>query len=229
MYDLILKGGKVIDPSTNKNGLMDVAIERGNIARIAPDITEESRRVINLEGKIVTAGLIDIHTHVFGGIGQGDWNPDLVGVYAGVTTLADTGTGSTTIRIFPKYVVPQCQTELFAFMHICQAGTLNMRELLAPDVINVQAAVDAIQDCPQLICGIKTRLVGQMLEAYGMNTLLWAKQAAREAGVKLMVHIGDVEKRWPGEVIREALPLMDEGDIVTHLFTPTRAGYWMPT
>ena len=224
MYDLILKGGTVVDPSTNKNGLFDIAIENGSISRIAPDITEESRRVINVHKKIVTAGLIDIHTHVFNGVNQGDMHPDTVGVYAGVTTLADTGTGSSIIRTFPRYVVPQCHTELYAFMHICQAGTLNLRELIAPDVINVDRAVRAIEDCRGLVCGVKTRMVAPLLEAYGMDALRLAKQAAREGGVKLMVHIGDTEKRWPAEVVREMLPLLDPGDIITHLFTPNPGG-----
>lgn len=121
-----------------------MAIERGVIARVAPDITDESRRVINVTGKIVTPGLIDIHTHVFNGVNQGNLDPDIVGVYAGVTTLADTGTGSSTIRVFLKYVIPQCQTEIFSFVHICRAGTLNMRELLGPGVINVGSTVSAI-------------------------------------------------------------------------------------
>lgn len=224
MYDLILKGGTVVDPSSNRNGLFDVAIEDGNISHIAPDITGESRRVINVEGKIVTPGLIDMHTHVFAGVNQGEMHPDDVGVYAGVTTLADAGTGSSTIRIFPKYVTPQCHTEIFAFMHICQAGTLNLRELIGPDVINVANAVRAIEDCRDLVCGIKTRMVAPLLEAYGMDALRLAKRAAREGGVKLMVHIGDTEKRWPAEVVREMLPLLDEGDIITHLFTPNPGG-----
>ncbi len=71
MYDLILKGGTVVDPSTNHNGLFDVAIERGVIACVAPDITDEPRRVINVAVKIVTPGLIDIHTHVFNGVTAG--------------------------------------------------------------------------------------------------------------------------------------------------------------
>lgn len=165
-----------------------------------------------------------MHTRVFNGVNQGDLDPDSVGVYAGVTTLADCGTGSSTIRTFPKYVLPQCRTEIFAFMHICQAGTLNLRELIAPDVINVDRAVQAIEDCRDLVCGVKTRMVAPLLEADGMDALRLAKQAAREGGVKLMVHIGDTEKRWPAEVIGEMLPMLDEGDIITHLFTPNPGG-----
>ena len=92
MYDLLIKGGTVIDPSQNLNGLNDVAVEDGKIARVAPNIpAEEATRVIDVAGKIVTPGLIDLHTHVYDGVNGNGVKADLGGVRAGVTTMVDAG------------------------------------------------------------------------------------------------------------------------------------------
>src|SRR5262249_29600622 len=85
MYDLVLKGGKVLDPSSGLDGELDVAIENGVIARIAAGIAAtEATRTIDVGGKLVTPGLIDVHAHVFEGINRTGVNPDLGGVYSGV-------------------------------------------------------------------------------------------------------------------------------------------------
>jgi len=88
MYDVVLKGGTVVDPSSGLDGVLDVAVENGVIARIAPGIApSEAARLIEVGGKIVTPGLIDVHAHVFEGVNRTGVNPDLGGVYAGVTTI----------------------------------------------------------------------------------------------------------------------------------------------
>jgi len=91
MYDLLLKGGTVIDPSQGLNEELDVAISGNRISHTAPSIREqESAKVVDVAGKIVAPGLIDIHTHIYHP-GR-NWNhPDVAGVRAGVTTIADAG------------------------------------------------------------------------------------------------------------------------------------------
>jgi len=92
MYDLVLKGGRVVDPSSGLDGALDVAVENGRIARVAAGIAPaDARRVVEVGGKIVTPGLIDLHAHVFEGINRTGVNPDLGGVYSGVTTIVDAG------------------------------------------------------------------------------------------------------------------------------------------
>ena len=92
MYDLIVKGGTVVDPSQNLHGINDVAIEDGKIALIGPDISaDEAKRVVEVKGKVVTPGLIDIHTHVYSGVTDNGVDPDIGGVRAGVTTMVDAG------------------------------------------------------------------------------------------------------------------------------------------
>src|SRR6185312_10336853 len=107
MYDLLLKGGTVLDPSMKLDGKQDVAMQGGAIARIAPDIAEtEAARVIDVRGRTVVPGLIDLHAHVFEGISRTGVNPDLGGVLAGVTTIVDAGSaGSATFGAFPRHIM----------------------------------------------------------------------------------------------------------------------------
>ena len=92
MYDLVLKGGTVIDASSAIHGNNDIAIQQGKIAHIAPAIArEEARRVVEVAGAIVTPGLIDLHAHVFEACTRIGVHPDMGGVYAGVTTIVDAG------------------------------------------------------------------------------------------------------------------------------------------
>src|SRR5215813_9651857 len=108
--DLLLKGGIVLDPATGHNAVADVAVHGGKIARIAKDIpASEATQTIEVTGKIVTPGLIDLHAHVFEGFTRNGVHPDLGGVYAGVTTIVDAGSaGSATFAGFPRHIIPQC-------------------------------------------------------------------------------------------------------------------------
>src|SRR5262245_65178334 len=124
MYDLLLKGGSVIDPAQNLRGALDVAVESGKIARVAANISAaEARRVVHVTGKTVTAGLIDLHTHVFEGVASNGVHPDIAGVHAGVTTVVDAGSsGCATFSAFPRHILPRCETEVIPLLHICQTG-----------------------------------------------------------------------------------------------------------
>ena len=225
MYDLILKGGTVLDPSTNRRGIFDIAIENGMIARIAPDIDDEARRVIEVKGKIVTPGLIDMHVHVSDGTRPDSVNPDLAGVFAGVTTVVDAGsTGCANFSVFPRLIMPHCHTEILCFMHICQTGLATSPDIVSRESINLDNTLRALEEYRDVVCGIKARMVSPALEIMGMEMPRLAKRAAHEGGVPLMVHIGDNEKRYSPEIIRELLPIMEESDIVTHLFTANPGG-----
>ena len=80
MYDLLIKGGTVVDPSQGIHGANDVAIEDGKIARVAPDIdAAEASQVVEVKGKVVTPGLIDLHTHVFAGVNSNGVEPNIGG------------------------------------------------------------------------------------------------------------------------------------------------------
>jgi dihydroorotase len=226
MYDLILKGGSLIDPSQGLSGTHDIAIENGAIARIAGEIpSEEGRRVIAVNGRIVTPGLIDLHAHVFEGFTRFGVNPDIAGVHAGVTTIVDAGSsGSATFEGFTQHILPHCYTEIIPFLHICQTGLATIPDIIAEGSIDLDATLRVANRHKNLIRGIKARMVSPALEILGMEMPRLAKRAARESGIKLMVHIGDTEKRYDPTVIRRLLPLLEKGDILTHYFTANPGG-----
>ena len=225
MYDFVLKGGRVVDPSSSLDGVLDVAVENGKIARIAAGIAPaEATRVIEVGGKIVTPGLIDLHAHVFEGFNRTGVNPDLAGVLAGVTTIVDAGSaGSATFGGW-RHILPHCHTEIVPFLHICQTGLATMPDIIAESSVNLTDTVRVATEHKGLIHGIKARMVSPALEIMGMEMPRLAKRAAREAGIKLMVHIGDTEKRYDPKVIHPLLSLLEPGDILTHYFTPNPGG-----
>jgi dihydroorotase len=226
MYDLLLKGGRVVDPSTKIDGVQDVAVENGKIARVAAGIpAAEAKRVVDVAGKIVAPGLIDLHAHVFEGFNRTGVHPDLGGVYSGVTTIVDAGSsGSATFEGFPRHIIPSCHTEVIPFLHICQTGLATMPDIISERSINLDDTLKVCAEHKGLIRGIKARMVSPALEIMGMEMPKLARRAARESGIKLMVHIGDTEKRYDPNVIRTLLPMLDDGDILTHYFTANPGG-----
>jgi dihydroorotase len=226
MYDLLLKGGTVIDPAQDLRGVLDVAVQDGKIARVAANIAKsEARRVIDVPGKTVTPGLIDLHTHVFDGVAANGVHPDIAGVHAGVTTVVDAGSsGCATFSAFPRHILPKCETEVIPLLHICQTGLATNPDIIAESSIDLENTLRVAREHKGLIKGIKARMVSPALEIFGMEMPRLAKRAARESGVPLMVHIGDTTKRYDPNVVRELLPLLEPGDIVTHLFTANPGG-----
>src|SRR5262245_44941060 len=226
MYDLVLKGGRVLDPSSGLDGVQDVAVHAGTIARIAPGIpASEASRGIAVGGKIVTPGLIDLHAHVFEGVTRNGVHPDLGGVYAGVTTIVDAGSsGAATFAAFPRHIIPACKTEIIPFLHICQTGLATSPDIIAESSIDLGDTLRTLDQHKGLIQGIKARMVSPALEVMGMEMPKLARRAARESGTRLMVHIGDTEKRYDPKVIHALLPLLEKGDILTHYFTANPGG-----
>jgi dihydroorotase len=226
MYDLVLKGGSVLDPSSKLDGKQDVAVEAGKIARIAPDIAAtEAARTIDVTGRVVVPGLIDLHAHVFEGVNRTGVNPDLAGVLAGVTTVVDAGSaGAATFGAFPRYVIPNAHTEVVPFLHICRTGLATNPDIIAESSVDLDETLQVMAENKGLIRGIKARMVTPALEIMGMRMPELAKRAARESGTRLMVHIGDTAKKYDPNVIRKLLPMLDKGDILTHYFTANPGG-----
>ena len=226
MFDLLLKGGSVLDPAQELRGALDVAMQDGKIASVAANIpASEAKRVIHVPGKTVTPGLIDLHTHVFDGVAANGVHPDIAGVHAGVTTVVDAGSsGCATFSAFPRHILPRCETEVIPLLHICQTGLATNPDIIAESSIDLDGTLKVARENKGLIKGIKARMVSPALEIFGMEMPRLAKRAARESGVPLMVHIGDTTKRYDPNVVRELLPLLEPGDIVTHLFTANPGG-----
>lgn len=226
MYDLLLKGATVVDPSIGMHGCADVAIDQGKIAAVAAAIAaEDARRVLEIPGTILTPGLIDLHVHVFEGFTRFGVHPDEAGVYAGVTTVVDAGSaGCATFEGFTRHIIPNCHTEIIPFLHIAQTGLATIPDIIAEGSINLDSTLRVANRHQGLICGIKARMVSPALEIFGMEMPRLARRAARESGIKLMVHIGDTERRYDPGVIRQLLPMLEAGDILTHYFTANPGG-----
>lgn len=233
MYDLLIKNGHVIDPAKGLNGPLDVAIQDGRIARLAAGIDPlQARRVVDVTGKLVTPGLIDLHAHVYWGVTSEQVNdlntpPDSVGVLAGVTTVVDAGSaGFHDLGGFVRYLVPSASTRVLAFLNICRMSVLSALVTEGDRLIDVEATVRAVEANRRLIRGIKLPLSGQIIDSLGMEAVRRSVRAARETGTHLMVHVGDL--RSPASpraasLTREMLDLLAPGDILTHVCT-ARAG-----
>src|SRR5215468_11051701 len=142
MYDLLLKGGTVVDPSIKLHGAQDVAVQGGVIARVAPGIPAAE-----------AARTIDLHGHVFDGFTKSGVHPDLGGVYAGVTTIVDAGSaGSATFAGFPQHIIPNCHTEIIPFLHICQTGLATLPDIISAQSINLDDTLRVMDQHKRLIC-----------------------------------------------------------------------------
>jgi dihydroorotase len=236
-YDLLIKGGHVLDPGQGLDANLDIAIAGGKIARIAADIEpDDAASVIEVPGpgRHVVPGLIDVHTHVAvgavtDGVGMGSCDPDDIGVHSGVTTVADCGSvGVANLGVFPAHILPKAKTRIITLVNAgSHAHTMpGPADVNALDDINRDALGKAAEHNPGLIAGVKLRIVGPAFHAIGEEIITTAKAAAKDLGVPLMVHIGDFTAKDEasaarrGELTRFLLKTFEPGDILTHLCTP---------
>src|SRR5580693_5983052 len=235
-YDLVLKGGRVIDPANKLDGVRDIGIKKGRIAAVAPVIDPGAAKVIDATGLIVTPGLVDTHAHVYQYV-SGDFglNPDMVGVRTGVTTVVDQGGPSAlTFDGFRKFIVETAKTRVYAFISAYLAGGLlghRYVDLYGPTGINVKAIVKAARDNPDLVRGIKAHAEPGGYSRWGMASFKLAKEASRELKLPVYIHLGTL---WPeadgtavdaAKIIDEVVPLLDPGDILAHPFTRFPSGF----
>jgi dihydroorotase len=215
-YDLVLKGGEVIDPGWPLHQRADVAISKGKIAAVAPNIpATEAIRTIDVTGKIVCPGLIDIHAHTF--INAHDMGPqtDQRCSASGVTTLIDAGSsGSATFPGLRHYVAERSQVRLRCFVHLSALGLIHLQvgELMNMDYADPEGCARTIRENRDLAIGVKLRFSNNVVpDTAGTEPLRLARQAADMADVPLMVHITDALLPVP-----KILEFMKPGDVVTH-------------
>jgi dihydroorotase len=237
-YDLVLTGGTVIDPATGLNGRYDVAIAGGKIAAVVPDLSQaQAREKIDVTGKIVTAGMIDTHAHVYEHVtGKFGLNPDMVGVRSGVTTLVDQGGPSCmTIGGFRNYLVNTADSRLLCFISCYLVGGLEGHlypELYGPHGVNVEHTVRVAKENLDIVRGIKAHAEIGGQSRWGLEVIKTGREIARQTGLPLYIHLGQL---WPSleegpvpdadELIRELVPFMEPGDILAHPFTRHPGGF----
>ncbi len=222
MYDLVIKNGTVIDPAQKiLNKKLDIAITGKKIAALAPDIVPGTAKVLDASRYIVTPGLIDAHCHVYAGVNSLSAEPDSAGVLQAVTTVLDAGSaGQALFSGFPRYVIPTARTTVFCCLHANSTGLSVLPELNDWSEIDADAIRAVVEAHRGLIKAIKLRQVGRLIAANGIEVFKKAKQIAKDCGLPIMVHIGDPLKMVPARVTRELLPLMETGDILSHVYTP---------
>jgi len=213
-YDLTIKGGRVIDPSVELDAIRDVAIAGGKIAAVEVDIAGEATNTIDAHGKIVTAGLIDIHTHA----GRSKDGPALV-LQDGVTGWVDAGSaGADDIEQVAAVArgAPQIGR---ALVNISRSGIVPDGELHDINHANVALAKGAIARNLDVVVGVKARLSNNVAGANDLEALRRAQEAAAPFNLPVMIHIGQ-----SFSPMRAILPLLKRGDIVTHMYAPAPNG-----
>lgn len=236
-FDLLLKGGRVIDPASDRDGRFDIGIADGRIAAVEADLSpSQADETIDIAGKLALPGMIDTHAHVYENVtGKFGLNPDMVGVRSGTTTLVDQGGPSCmTIPGFREYIVKPSASQVLCFISCYLVGGLEGHlypELYGPDGVNVDHTVKAAGENRDIVRGIKAHAEIGGASRWGLDVIKLGKDISRAAGLPLYIHLGQL---WPtldsatidaDEVVRALLPLMEEGDILAHPFTRHPGGF----
>ena len=215
-YDILLKGGTVIDPTQKLHDRRDVAVIDGKIAAIEGDISaREATQTVFVEGKYVTPGLVDIHAHVYAGVTTWGVKADPVCTTTGVTTIVDAGSPSwATFPGFREYIAQPAQTHILTYVHISGIGLVygpvgEMHEL---KYAHPEKVADTLMENRDITVGVKVRQGKSQVGDNGVEPLKLAIKAAELADTSVMVHIGT------GVPLPDVLKLMRPGDVVTHCF-----------
>jgi dihydroorotase len=226
-YDMVVKGGRVVDPAQGLDKIQDIAVSNGKIARLADSIpASDALHVINAADRIVTPGWIDIHVHVYDGVAPLGIPADPNCVAKGVTTVVDAGSaGANTFPGLRKYVINVADTRVFALLNISVVGQSTLStdnpwgELLDLRYANADLAAKTIERHRDVIVGVKVRLTRNIAGDHDLEALRRARQAADAVSLPLMVHIGGSFSPIP-----EILKLMKPGDVITHSFRGGEGG-----
>jgi dihydroorotase len=220
-YDLVLRKGRVIDPSQSIDRVADVAFANGKVAAFGEDLADEADQVRDVAGKIVTPGLIDLHTHVY-------WGGTSLGVdplrlaRGGCTTLVDTGSaGPGNYAGFLEHVIKPSPVRILAYLNVSFAGIFGFSKRVMVGEsgdLRLMAPADAVEVARanrETLVGIKVRVGFNASGNSGLVPLDIAREVAERVGMPMMVHI-DV----PPPSLPDVLPRLRPGDVLTHCFRP---------
>ena len=235
-YDLVLRGGRVMDPVSGRDEVADVAIRGGRIATVDTAASQlEANEVLDVSGRLVLPGLIDSHAHVFEHMaGRFGVNPDTVGVQSGVPTVIDLGGPShMSVSAFRHYVVERATTRVFSFISMYAGGDGHLSPEMYGAGIDVDLCVQSIEENRDLIKGIKVNAEISSLSLYGRDKVRKAKEASRATGVPLYVHLGQLfpvpaQPRVDYDIDRivpDVVELLEPGDILAHPFSRHPGGF----
>jgi dihydroorotase len=221
-YDLILKGGRVVDPSQKLDRVADVAFKDGRVAAVDARIGTKGSEVRDVSGLIMTPGLIDLHTHVYWGGSSLSIDAEAFCRSSGVTTAVDTGSaGPGNFAGFRKHVIEPSEVRILAYLHVSHAGIYGFHhnvmvgESANIDLLDPKLAITVAEANKDVIVGIKIRVCRHASGDQGIAPLKIALEVAEATGLPLMAHVGE-----PPPSYREVVSLLRPGDVLTHAFRP---------
>ena len=222
-YDLVIRGGEVLDPGSRLRGVRDIGIRNGLIEAVDTSIpADRATRTLNAAGRLVTPGLVDLHSHVFPyGSAIGIPPDELVQHQASTTAVSAGDAGANNIAAFRRFIVGSQRTRLYAFVHIANIGLAGfpIPELYNIDYARTEDAARALAENADLVVGIKVRMSENVIARHGLEPLRRAIRAcelSRVPGAKVMCHIGGVET---ADLMSQILDLLRPRDILTHCYS----------
>jgi len=219
-FDLVIKGGEVIDPSQNLRALRDVGIRHGVITALEEAIADDrADRVLDASGQIVTAGLVDMHAHVFPyGSAIGIPADELAPLTCTTTAVSAGDAGANNFAALKRLIAAPARTRIYGFVHIANFGLAGfpVGEMFNIDHADIEACAETVASNPDFCLGVKVRESLNVVGENGLEPLRRAIQAAEMAGTgaPVMCHIGGA----PGD-LSELLGMLRPGDILTHCFS----------
>ncbi len=221
-FDLVIKGGEVLDPSQSLRAKRDIGIRWGVVEAVQESIpAERALKSIDASGKLVLPGLVDLHCHVYPyGSAIGIPADELV-QFQGTTTVVSAGdAGVNNLAALRRFIVAQTRARMYAFLHIANNGlsAFPVAELYNIDNAQVEACAMALAENPDFLIGVKVRMSENIIFKHGVEPLKRGIQACEMCGwpARMMVHIGGVETK---ELMSDILNLLRPGDVLTHCYS----------
>jgi dihydroorotase len=229
LTDYVLKGGRLLDPGSGRDGFLDIRVRNGVVAAVETNLQPEGATVIDVKDLLVTPGLIDVHLHLMAGLGAFGADPDIFGVGSGVTTVVDAGSaGHSLLTVFRNYVTKNAKTRVLNYINLSTLGSVTgpgYSILADPRLIDEDKIEKAVEANRDIIVGIKIMATGGALGAEGLKPLARARKLGDNLKLPLLVHIGESWNRDATPVaVGDVLKYLREGDIVTHMFTAHPGG-----
>jgi dihydroorotase len=240
MSQVLLKGGRVIDPASSTDAPLDILVDGTTIAAIGADLSGQAPlvEVVDCRGQLVLPGLIDTHGHVYQYVtGRFGLNADQCGVKSGVTTIVDQGGPSCiTMPGFRHFVAETAATRVLAFMSAYLVGGLEGHyypDLYRPDCLDAAATVKAALANPDLVKGIKAHAEIGGFARWGLDVMKIASKIGRDANLPVYIHFGQL---WPkpesgglavhaDSIFNQVVDTLKAGDILAHPFSRHPGGF----
>ncbi len=228
MFDIILKGGRLIDPLSGKNDSYDVAIRDGKVVQILPDIeVHKAEKTFPLRGKIIVPGIIDAHCHPVGNFSSHGIDTDVAGIESGVLLVNDGGTSGCSNFFSLKNALSNKDTEVRYFINLAASGLIEMPEIKSIEDIDIPGLKRVVKENQKQILGLKLRIVESLVKLKTDIPLI-AKQVSQALEIPLMIHLGEPRERIPEDPFdvysRYAVSLLEKGDILSHFMTGCPGG-----